>query len=140
MTTVEIEEKERARDLMQRFRGRLPGFDAMNLETWFRHDLETVSIAYVRENGNLVSFALMHQMDFDPWGSHSKPVLMDLIFTKPSCRDQGTATAILEHLMAKGWEITALCNGEKSKEFFVSRGYKHVDMYLGASPVVRKPH
>jgi hypothetical protein len=79
----------------------------------------------------------MHQLDFDPWGSHSTPVLMDLIFTEPSNRGRGMATTILEKLMTKGWNITALCNGDQSKKFFVSRGWQHIDMYLGACPVVR---
>jgi GNAT superfamily N-acetyltransferase len=86
----------------------------------------------ISNNGN--SIALMHKMDFDPFGKHSNPWVLDMIYTAREYRRRGLASQILQALKGK-YEITAFCSSESSENLFRGNGYtcvgeyNHVPMY-----------
>ena len=69
-----------------------------------------------------VSFALLHKMDFDPIKVHTKPVLLDFIYTFETHRRNGYAAKLIKALK-KSNQMTGFCNTDDSVRLFTRCGF-----------------
>ncbi len=59
---------------------------------WLGFD-EAFSLCYTNENNNIVAFALLSKMDFDPEKIHKKPFSLNYIYTQNPYRRMGYSRA-----------------------------------------------
>ena len=59
----------------------------------------------IKYNGENACVACLSKMDFDPFGDHSDPYCLDLIYTLKKYRKKGLATALIRDYLHK-MEIT----------------------------------
>lgn len=131
MPTVVIEHGEKSFNISHNLKNTLSGFDRLYLESWSKESPGTVEIAYVRnDNEEVMSFALLHKIEHDPYGKHKEPYLMDFIYTQPVHRRSGYASDLLSKLDDLGYQITAICNSMDSRDFFIAHGYQYVDTVM----------
>ena len=93
---------------------------------WLLHDMDVFCIILYYETVP-VSFALLHKMDYDPIHVHTKPVLLDYIFTWPNYRNHGFASKLIRKIKVKN-QITGYCSTEQSELLFKRAGYS-VDQF-----------
>ena len=82
------------------------------LHQWVK---EKDQIMYLKLNANddVVSFAILHKTDFDPYRKHKKPYVLCYIYTYEQYRNKGHAQSLIQEIKTKQ-EFTALCNSNLS--------------------------
>lgn len=75
--------------------------------------------------GKLCSFALIHELDFDPYHTHKCPKLLDYIYTFPKSRRKSYAYKLLEQIKVND-EITTFCSNLHSAALFKKIGFMDI--------------
>ena len=68
------------------------------IENWLNERDALFAKLYNKEANTIISFALIHKLDFDPFNKHNKPSYIDFIFTIPEFRRTGAALELLKQL------------------------------------------
>ena len=89
----------------------------------FENDIICYTIC---EQNIIKHIVLLSKIDFDPFGKHSNPYLINYIYTFPEYRRFGYASKMLSYIKSKN-ETTAICNGDKSIDLFKKSGFKNFD-------------
>lgn len=76
----------------------------------------------------LISFAICHKVDYDPFNNHIIPSCLDFIYTFTKYRRNGYALKLLECMLRCKLELTAFTTNKISKKFFKKAGF----MLMGA--------
>ena len=92
-----------------------------------------VMVLKLNENDDVVSFAILHETDYDPFKKHKRPFVMDYIYTYEKYRNMGHAQTLIKSIKSK-YEFTAFCNTSLSAIVFNKCGldliqkenYKHI--------------
>jgi hypothetical protein len=71
---------------------------------------------------------LLHELNFDPFHVHTRPWMIDLIYTSESSRRKGVGTTLISHIITHGFdELTALSSNPASVALFGAAGfYNHI--------------
>ena len=80
------------------------------------------------EKNEIVAFAILHKMDFDPFNIFKNPYLLDLIYVFEQYRRKGYAMKILEKLKDNKEELTMFCSNEASINLFKKAGYNYMGL------------
>ena len=86
---------------------------------------------YDKDTNNIVCFALIHKLNFDPFNKHQRPSYIDFIFTIPKFRRSGAALELLKQLSNVKLELTASVNIPESLKLFNKACYKCAGKYNG---------
>ena len=78
---------------------------------------DKVMVLKLNENDDVVSFAILHETNYDPFKRHKRPFVMDYIFTYEKYRNMGHAQALIKSIKSK-YEFTAFCNTNLSAIVF----------------------
>ena len=84
---------------------------------------------YDKDTNNIVCFALIHKLDFDPYNKHKNPSYIDFIFTIPKFRRSGAALELLKQLSNVKLELTASVDISESLKLFNKAGYRCAGKY-----------
>ena len=76
-----------------------------------------VMVLKLNANNDVVCFAVLHEVDFEPFRKHKKPFVMDYIYTYEQYRDTGHAQSLINAIKTK-YQFTAFCNSELSELVF----------------------
>ena len=76
-----------------------------------------VMVLKVNENDDVVSFAILHKTNYDPFRTHKKPYVMDYIYTYEKYRNMGHAQTLIKSIKSK-YEFTAFCDTNLSATVF----------------------
>ena len=76
----------------------------------------------LNEDNEVVSFSVLHKVDFDPLKKQKNPFVLDYIYTCPKHRKLGYATSLLNHIKHE-FECSAFCNNTISCELFRKCGF-----------------
>ena len=89
-------------------------------------------------DGKIVSIALLRKMDFDPYGDHINPYLINYIHTMKDYRRLGYMNDLLIHIKSRN-QITSACENTASLNAFLKAGYKNVgkDSMFGRCDMVK---
>ena len=79
---------------------------------------------YIMEEGEIVSFACLRKCDFDPFGTHLNPTMLNFVWTDPTRRGEGYATKLINFLK-KNHEMTTICVSD-SEALFKKLGFLEV--------------
>ena len=76
-------------------------------------------VMYLKLNADniVVSFALLHKTDYDPYRKHKNPYVLDYIYTYTNYRNMGHAQSLINKIKQKH-EFTALCSSDLSSLVF----------------------
>ena len=76
-------------------------------------------VMYLKLNAenDVVSFALLHETDYDPYRTHKNPYVLDYIYTYTNYRNMGHAQSLINKIKQKH-EFTALCSSDLSSLVF----------------------
>lgn len=105
------------------------------IQQWFT-EKNRVLILY-KSDTRVIGFALLHPVDFDPYGQHTKPYVIDLIYVDVAHRKRGVGAAMLEKLKTEGYEMTAFVRLVRWP-YFLRRGFVFRERKMGAH-VMRWP-
>jgi GNAT superfamily N-acetyltransferase len=87
-------------------------------------------------NDEAITLALLSKMDFDPIGNHSKPVLINYIYTVEKYRRQKYASKLIEHIKNRE-EFSAHCDNDASELLFEKSNCSRHDNPI--NPIYRWP-
>jgi GNAT superfamily N-acetyltransferase len=79
---------------------------------------------YDKDTNDIICFALVHKLDFDPYRKHKRPSYIDFIFTIPKFRRNGAASNLLKQLLNTKLELTASVNISESLKLFNKANFK----------------
>jgi hypothetical protein len=96
---------------------------------WLKEKDALFARLYEKNTNNIVCFALIHKLDFDPFNKHKRPSYIDFIFTIPKFRRSGAALKLLEQLSFTKLELTASVNIPESLKLFNKASYKLAGKY-----------
>ena len=71
----------------------------------------------LNSDDDVVSFALLHKTDYDPYRKHKNPYVLDYIYTYTNYRNMGHAQSLINAIKQKH-EFTALCSSDLSSLVF----------------------
>ena len=76
-------------------------------------------VMYLKLNADddVVSFALLHKTDYDPYRKHKNPYVLDYIYTYKNYRNMGHAQSLINKIK-QNHEFTALCSSDLSSLVF----------------------
>jgi predicted acetyltransferase len=94
------------------------------IEKWINERDALCAKLYDKEANTIISFALIHKLDFDPYNKHNKPSYIDFIFTIPEFRRTGAALELLKQLRTVQLQATTSVNIPESLKLFNKAGYK----------------
>ena len=85
----------------------------LNVSFLFQWVKETKVVMYLKLNAenDVVSFALLHKTDRDPYRKHKNPYVLDYIYTYTNYRNMGHAQSLINKIKEK-YEFTALCTSD----------------------------
>ena len=81
------------------------------------------------EKEEILAFAILHKMDFDPLKRYNKPYIFDLVYTLEKYRRNSYALKILEKLKDNKEELSALCSNDASVNLFKKEYYYFQGMH-----------
>lgn len=87
----------------------------------WKNDKKPISICYINNN-QIVSFALLSRMDFDPHKKHINPHCINYIYTFDNQRNMGYASKLLQYIKIY-YQTSAFCSNKKSILLFKKNGY-----------------
>ena len=76
-----------------------------------------VMVLKLNSNNDVVCFAVLHEIDFDPMRQHKKPYVMDYIYTYEKYRNNGHAQSLINDVKTK-YQFTAFCDSKLSESVF----------------------
>ena len=97
----------------------------MFLCDWLSFEKDIICYTICEQN-IIKHIVFLSKIDFDPFGKHSNPYLINYIYTFPEYRRFGYASKMLSYIKSKN-ETTAICNGDKSIDLFKKSGFKNFD-------------
>ena len=103
-----------------RDRGTLTDMESSYLRQWACE--KNVVCAYLESADEIVSFCILHKLDFDPYGVQANPYLIDFIYTFPHHRGHHYAPCLLIEMTPK-FETTAFLSNERSYDAFMRATY-----------------
>jgi hypothetical protein len=85
---------------------------------------------HLDKNNNVVSFAIIHKCDFDPYKTHKIPYVLDYIYTYKQYRNMGYAQSLINKTK-QDYEFTAFCCSNLSYTVFEKCGVNMIDTRNG---------
>ena len=95
----------------------------MYVNQWLNEENKRVFCVVLRNKQNEpLTFVLLHTMDYDPINYHTKPLLLDFVYTFTNHRRRGYAMKLKNKIKKKN-QITEFCNCDESVELFKKCGF-----------------
>lgn len=74
----------------------------------------------------VIAYALLSKMDFDPVGEHENPRMIELVYTVPSRRREGLANVLLTHIIGQSGGFSTCPSNSASEKLLTKVGFvKH---------------
>lgn len=108
--------------------------DNLHIKAWLNEGTR-VMCYILKENDNIVSFALLNKVDYDPLETHTNPILFGFIYTFENERNKGYGSKLVNHIK-KGNQLTGFCNSDISVALFEKCGYSVICGILRFPPSV----
>ena len=86
------------------------------LHQWIKEKVK-VMFLHLDKNNNVVSFAILHRVDYDPYRKHKNPYVLDYIYTYELYRNMGYAQSLIKKIK-QDYEFTAFCLSDLSDLVF----------------------
>ena len=101
---------------------------------WLKETNGVFCVLKFNDNYEIICFALMHLLDYDPLHLHIKPVYLDYIYTFNKYKRQGYASSLLLKIIKKN-TITAFCNNDQSVLLFRKCGFSVINNLARFPPI-----
>ena len=101
------------------------GFDNkfLFLLSWMKESYPCIALIVKNEQKNILSFALLHRVDYDEFSGHNNPYLLNYIYTYEKYRRSGVATLLLSKIK-KSYQTTTFAKCNESIDLFNKAGFK----------------
>ena len=124
--------RKKIKGLLKRIENDISYIDKETINEWLQVD-ENVKCYIITESEIEKSFVLIRNCDFDPLKTitieHTKPKLINYIYTFPEYRQNNLAYNLLSHVKEYD-ETTAFCSSEESRNLFEKAGFKMIECLL----------
>ena len=127
---------EKAQKHVKRIIKNKPELQCLFVNRWLEETRSVKCYLSVDEK-NVFSIALLTKMDFDPENIHSKPFMLDYIYTFSEYRRQKFAYKMLLYLKKKE-QLSACCSNKESGKLFETTGFAFAG-YCGPTKLYRYP-
>lgn len=132
--------RKKIKGLLKRIEDDISDIDKETINDWIHVD-EDVKCYIITESEIEKSFVLMRNCNCDPLktitSEHTKPKLINYIYTFPEYRQNNLAYNLLSHIKEYD-ETTAFCSSEESRNLFEKAGFKVIE-FLCPLPAHRYP-
>jgi len=94
------------------------------IHQWLQETNKKTLLSCVDSNDNITAFKIFHLTDFDPLREHTKPYVIDYIYTYPEYRRRGLAKSLIDKITKeRKYECTAFCDNDNSIKLFEKCGF-----------------
>jgi len=94
------------------------------IHQWLQETNKKTLLSCVDSNDNINAFILFHLTDSDPLREHTKPYVIDYIYTYPEYRRRGLAKSLIDKITKeRKYECTAFCDNDNSIKLFEKCGF-----------------
>jgi GNAT superfamily N-acetyltransferase len=93
-----------------------PDLEMPYLFQWVK-EKQPLMVLKLNDKNDVVGFAVLHGVKFDPLRKHINPFVMDYIYTYENYRNMGYAKSLINAIKEK-YQFTAFCNSELSELVF----------------------